>query len=112
MGGIVKGCITNPEVELPLNEFGKLDVSGAVGGSGELRVIRDLSLREPYVGRCELIDGEIADDFANYFYSSEQQPSLVYLGVRVEPQQGDRALRCRADYCTAARLSGERYYSA
>lgn len=88
MGGIVKGCITNPEVELPLNEFGKLDVSGAVGGSGELRVIRDLSLREPYVGRCELIDGEIADDFANYFYTSEQQPSLVYLGVRVEPQQG------------------------
>lgn len=87
-GGIVKGCVTNPDIELPLNQFGKLDVSGAVGTSGEMRVIRDLSLKEPYIGRCALISGEIADDFANYFLVSEQQPSLVYLGVRVEPASG------------------------
>ncbi|MCH5279108.1 MAG: Hsp33 family molecular chaperone HslO [Christensenellaceae bacterium] len=87
-GGIVKGYVTNPEIELPLNEFNKLDVGGAVGCDGELRVVRDFSLREPYVGRCPLIDGEIADDFANYFLTSEQQPSLVYLGVRVEPHEG------------------------
>jgi Disulfide bond chaperones of the HSP33 family len=88
-GGVVKGCITNPEVELPLNALGKLDVSGAVGTAGEMRVIRDLSLKEPYVGRCALVSGEIANDFANYFLVSEQQPSLVYLGVRVEPVSGE-----------------------
>ena len=87
-GGIVKGCVTNPELELPLNEEGKLDVRGAVGTAGEMRVIRDLSLKEPYIGRCGLVSGEIADDFANYFLMSEQQPSLVYLGVRVEPVSG------------------------
>ncbi len=87
-GGIVKGCVTNPELELPLNEAGKLDVRGAVGTAGEMRVIRDLSLKEPYIGRCALVSGEIADDFANYFLMSEQQPSLVYLGVRVEPVSG------------------------
>lgn len=87
-GGIVKGCVTNPELELPLNEEGKLDVRGAVGTAGEMRVIRDLSLKEPYIGRCALVSGEIADDFANYFLMSEQQPSLVYLGVRVEPVSG------------------------
>lgn len=87
-GGIVKGCVTNPELELPLNEEGKLDVRGAVGTAGEMRVIRDLSLKEPYIGRCALVSGEIADDFANYFVMSEQQPSLVYLGVRVEPVSG------------------------
>ncbi|MBR5949713.1 MAG: Hsp33 family molecular chaperone HslO [Clostridia bacterium] len=87
-GGIVKGCVTNHEVELPLNEAGKLDVRGAVGTLGEMRVIRDLSLKEPYIGRCALVSGEIADDFANYFLTSEQQPSLGYLGVRVEPASG------------------------
>ena len=87
-GGIVKGCITNPAVELPPNAQGKLDVAGAVGTEGEMRVIRDISLKEPYVGRCALVSGEIADDGANYFLVSEQQPSLVYLGVRVEPVSG------------------------
>ena len=87
-GGAVKGCVTNPEIELPPNEEGKLDVRGAVGTAGEMRVIRDLSLKEPYIGRCALVSGEIADDFANYFLTSEQQPSLVYLGVRVEPVSG------------------------
>lgn len=88
-GGIVKGCITNPEVELPPNAQGKLDVAGAVGVEGEMRVIRDMSLKEPYVGRCALVSGEIANDFANYFLVSEQQPSLVYLGVRVDIESGE-----------------------
>ncbi len=88
-GGRVKGYCDEPSIELPLKPNGKLDVSGVVGSSGELRVIRDLSLKEPYVGRCAITDGEIANDFANYFVISEQQPSLVYLGVRVDPQTGE-----------------------
>lgn len=87
-GGVVKGYVDHPSVELPLKENGKLDVAGIVGSEGELRVIRDLSLKEPYVGRCNITDGEIANDFANYFVVSEQQPSLVYLGVRVDPATG------------------------
>lgn len=86
-GGIVKGYVTNPEVELPLNPLNKLDVGGAVG-RGDLRVVRDFSLKEPYVGSCHLVNGEIAEDFARYFAVSEQQPSLVYLGVRIEPACG------------------------
>lgn len=86
-GGIVKGYVTNPEVELPLNQLNKLDVGGAVG-RGDLRVVRDFSLKEPYVGSCHLVNGEIAEDFARYFAVSEQQPSLVYLGVRIEPVSG------------------------
>ncbi len=88
-GGAVKGYVTNPEVEIPLNAQNKLDVGGAVGHSGELRVIRDFSLKEPYIGSCHLVNGEIAEDFARYFTVSEQQPSLVYLGVRVEPFSGE-----------------------
>ena len=88
-GARVKGYADFPAVELPLKENGKLDVSGVVGKNGELRVIRDLSLKEPYVGRCAITDGEIANDFANYFAVSEQQPSLVYLGVRVDPASGE-----------------------
>ena len=88
-GGRVTGYCDEPSIELPLKPNGKLDVSGVVGSSGELRVIRDLSLKEPYVGRCAITDGEIANDFANYFVISEQQPSLVYLGVRVDPQTGE-----------------------
>lgn len=88
-GGIVKGYIANPTVELPLTESGKLDVGGAVGHVGDLRVIRDFSLKEPYIGSCHLVNGEIAEDFARYFAVSEQQPSLVYLGVRVEPSTGE-----------------------
>ena len=88
-GGKVKGYVDSPSVELPLKPNGKLDVSGAVGTEGEMRVIRDLSLKEPYVGRCAITDGEIANDFANYFVISEQQPSLVYLGVRVDPVSGE-----------------------
>jgi len=88
-GAKVKGYAVNPEVELPLNEIGKLDVAAAVGTTGKLTVIRDLSLREPYVGECNLISGEIAEDFAQYYTVSEQTPSLVYLGVRVRPDTGE-----------------------
>ncbi len=87
-GARVKGYAANPEVELPLKPSGKLDVSGAVGSTGKLTVIRDLSMREPYVGEVSLISGEVAEDFAQYFSISEQQPSLVYLGVRVRPEDG------------------------
>ena len=88
-GGLVKGYATNPEVELPLREDGKLDVGGYVGHQGKLTLIRDLGMREPYVGLCNLVSGEIAEDFAQYFTASEQQPSLVYLGVREKADIGE-----------------------
>lgn len=88
LGGVVKGYIDNPTVELPPTPSGKLDVSMAVGWFGELTVIKDLMLKEPYIGKCKLVSGEIAEDFAEYFAISEQQPSLVYLGVRVNPRSG------------------------
>lgn len=87
-GGLVKGYIENPGLELPLGPDGKLDVSTAVGWFGELTVVRDLSMKEPYVGRSRLVSGEIAEDFAQYFTLSEQQPTLLYLGVRVAPEDG------------------------
>ncbi len=86
--GAVKGYIENPEIELPLTPNGKLDVSMAVGWFGDLTVVRDMSLKEPYVGRAALVSGEIAEDFAQYFTVSEQTPSLVYLGVRVDGESG------------------------
>ena len=81
--GDVKGYISEPSVELPLKSNGKLDVGGLVG-KGTLTVIKDLGLREPYVGRIDLVSGEIAEDFTQYFMTSEQQPSSVALGVRME----------------------------
>ena len=69
----VKACITNPQVELPLNEFGKLDVGGAIGNQGFINVIKDIGLKEPYIGISPLTSGEIAEDFANYFQTSEQK---------------------------------------
>lgn len=76
----VKGIVQNPEVMLPPSKEGKLDVGGAVG-KGMLRVIKDLGLKEPYIGEIELISGEIAEDFTYYFAASEQVPSSVALGV-------------------------------
>ena len=81
--GRVKGYISNPYVDLPLNDQGKLDVGGSLGG-GDLTVIKDLGLKEPYTGTIALVDGEIADDLTAYFYISEQQNSSVALGVKVE----------------------------
>ena len=87
-GPFVKGCAGDPACELPPKPNGKLDVGGYVGRNGKLTVVRDLSLKEPYVGMSHLVSGEVAEDFAEYFTASEQQPSLVYLGVRLEPLSG------------------------
>lgn len=78
----LKGYITNPEVELPLNNEGKLDVSKGIG-LGTLTLIKDIGLKDPYVGTCELLTGEIGDDFAYYFNVSEQTPSVVSVGVLI-----------------------------
>ena len=81
---IVKGYVINPSVDLPLNEFGKLDVAGAVGTEGFIHVIKDIGLKEPYVGISPIISGELGEDFANYFVNSEQTNSAVALGVLVD----------------------------
>lgn len=81
--GAVKGYIANPDVDLPLNEKGKLDVGGSLG-IGELTVIKDLGLKEPYVGTISLVSGEIADDLTAYYYISEQQNTAISLGVKVD----------------------------
>lgn len=78
--GNVKGYAANPNVILPANAAGKLDVGGSLG-AGLLTVIKDLGLKEPYTGTCELVSGEIAEDLTYYFASSEQTPSSVGLGV-------------------------------
>lgn len=78
--GRVKGYVGNPEVIIPANAKGKLDVSGAVG-NGFLQVIKDMGLKEPYVGQVALQTGEIAEDLTYYFAASEQIPSAVGLGV-------------------------------
>ena len=81
--GHVKGYVNHPHVMLPANSRGKLDVGGAVG-RGTLQVIKDLGMKEPYVGSCELQTGEIGDDLTYYFAVSEQVPSSVGLGVLME----------------------------
>lgn len=81
--GKVKGYISNPGAELPLTAEGKLDVGGSLG-VGELTVIKDIGLKEPYMGTIALVSGEIADDLTAYFYISEQQNTSVALGVKVE----------------------------
>ena len=81
--GKIRACADDPKVELPPREDGKLDVGGAVGHNGRMSVIKDLALRKNYIGQSELVSGEIAMDFAQYFTVSEQQPSLVALGVLV-----------------------------
>lgn len=78
--GQVKGYVYEPEVLLPANALGKLDVGGAIG-KGSLSVIKDLGLKEPYVGQTALVSGEIAEDLTYYFAVSEQVPSSVALGV-------------------------------
>ena len=80
----VKGYVYNPEVYLPPNQYGKLDVGGAVGKNGYMNVIRDLGLKEPYIGYVPLVSGEIGEDLSFYFLKSEQTPAIVALGVLVE----------------------------
>lgn len=81
--GRVKGYIANPDVDLPLKENGKLDVGGSLG-EGTLTVIKDLGLKEPYIGKISLVSGEIAEDLTSYYYISEQQNSAISLGVKIE----------------------------
>ena len=85
--GNVRGYVRNPAVDVPRKAKGKLDVGAAVGGGGDLTVIRDLGLKEPYVGSVQLVGGEIAEDVAAYFVESEQVPTACALGVLIAPDQ-------------------------
>ncbi len=90
-GGKVKGFIGNPYGDLPLNEKGKLDVGGYIGKDGNFTLIKDLGLKEPYVGQVPILTGEIAEDLAYYFTVSEQTPSAVSLGVLVNTDYSIKA---------------------
>ncbi len=84
--GQVKGYIGDRTVSLPLNQKGKLDVSGAIGKNGFLTVIKDLGLKEPYCAQIPIVSGEVAEDITAYYFTSEQTPTVCALGVLVDPE--------------------------
>ncbi len=81
--GNTRGYVSNPIVEIPLSEKGKLDVGTAVGTDGTLMVMKDLGLKEPYIGQVPIVSGEIAQDITSYYAVSEQTPTVCALGVLV-----------------------------
>ena len=85
--GHVKGCVDNPIAETILREDGRLDVGAAVGRDGQITVIKDIGMKQPYVGTSKIISGEIASDFAYYYATSEQQPCGVTLGVGLDKRR-------------------------
>jgi len=82
--GEVRGYVDHPDIHLPSNAVGKLDVAGAVGRTGHIHIIKDLGMKEPYRGSIPIISGELGEDFTYYFATSEQTPSIVGLGVLVD----------------------------
>ncbi|MDW7667386.1 MAG: Hsp33 family molecular chaperone HslO [Bacillota bacterium] len=82
--GNVKGYIQNPRFFVEDKENGKLNVGKAIGTNGTLKVIRDIGMKEPYIGQSQLITGEIGEDIASYYFESEQQPTVIGLGVLVD----------------------------
>ncbi|MFS8540584.1 MAG: Hsp33 family molecular chaperone HslO [Tissierellales bacterium] len=89
--GEVKGYVENPQTEVPRRPDGKLNVGGAVGKNGQIAVIKDLGLKEPFIEYSNLVSGEIAEDLASYYYHSEQQPTAISLGVLVDTDTSVRA---------------------
>ncbi|MFJ1627972.1 Hsp33 family molecular chaperone HslO [Marinilactibacillus psychrotolerans] len=89
--GETKGYIHNPQVNLPLNSHGKLDVRGAVGTDGMLTVSKDLGMKKPFVGQVPLVSGELGEDFTYYMANSEQVPSAIGVSVLVNPDETVKA---------------------